>query len=78
MKGCQDGAISSSWETYIVIHKSAPLNEQCGIVRELSLVDISAVGRMGAVVDIPRIADISEILDESEGPVGQVGVGGVV
>lgn len=33
---------------------------------------------MGTVVDIPGVADVAEIMDEREGSIGQITVGGVV
>jgi hypothetical protein len=43
---------------------SGSLKKESGVVRELSLVDIEAVGKMGAVVDVKVLADVAESFEQ--------------
>ena len=54
------------------------MNQQSGIVGELGLVNVRAVGQMGTVVDVPFIANVTEPVDERESLFGEFGVGRVV
>ena len=64
--------------TYVVIHNSTALDQQGGVVGELGFVDIGAVWQMGAIVDIPVLADVAEPMDEGESPLREFGISRVV
>ena len=68
--------------TYIVVHESSTLQEDAGIVRELGLVGVGAVGsNVSSVIDLVAIgikeAHALHPLPRRLGPVGICGVASV-